>query len=338
LAAVSGGGSIRGLAAVGLLANAVGLAACLWQVRRQDPGLRIRCNLASPRGAALLLSFGAYSILGSAGSYLAYGTDALVIGAILNASDVAFFGLAANVLLVLSGIVAGFTGTLMPVASEASARGDTSQAARHYLIATRVALVIAMPGLLVAIAAGPALMTAWLGAAVGEPSGQLLRILAFAHVALLANSAALPIALGVGLHRQASLLFAVEGVLNLGLSIALAGTLGVSGVALGTAIPSVLVQGLVWPVFICRSLGIRYSRYVREALAPHLGCAAAAAGSAAAAHMIGPPTSTFDHVVAAAVIPPVYWAVAAFTCVSADIRARWARRAGVAICPDKTSR
>lgn len=337
LAVVSGGGGVRGLAVVSLLANTVGITACLWQVRREDPGLRIRRRSASPKAATLLLSFGAYSLLGSAGSYLAYGTDALVIGAILSASDVAFFGLAANVLLVLSGLVAGFTGTLMPLASEAEARNDTSQTARHYLVATRVALLIAMPGLLVAIAAGPALMTAWLGAPFGEPSGHLLRILAFAHIALVANSAALPIALGMGLHRPASVLLAVEGVLNLGLSIVLARPLGVGGVALGTALPSLLVQGMVWPVIMCRAFGIRPSRYVREALAPHLGCIAAAACAAALAHVIWRPASTFGSIITASLIPPVYWAVSAFTCFSADIRARWATRLA-AVSRGRTSR
>jgi O-antigen/teichoic acid export membrane protein len=67
--------------------------------------------------------------------------------------------------------------------------------------------------------------------------------------------------LGLGRPRVPTLVFLATGVLNLVLSIALAGRLGLVGVALGTAIPNVLFAGVIL-VIACRELGISLSHYM----------------------------------------------------------------------------
>jgi O-antigen/teichoic acid export membrane protein len=72
---------------------------------------------------------------------------------------------------------------------------------------------------------------------------------------------ALPILLGIGKPARPALAMVAMGALNVALSIALVRSMGILGVALGTAIPNVLFAvGLL--VLVCRDLGVRLTRYL----------------------------------------------------------------------------
>jgi peptidoglycan biosynthesis protein MviN/MurJ (putative lipid II flippase) len=68
--------------------------------------------------------------------------------------------------------------------------------------------------------------------------------------------------MGLGKPKAPTIAFLAAGVLNLVLSVMLAGPLGLVGVALGTAIPNVLFA-LLALVLACRELGIEPARYAR---------------------------------------------------------------------------
>jgi hypothetical protein len=71
----------------------------------------------------------------------------------------------------------------------------------------------------------------------------------------------------------------IEGVINLGLSLALVKPLGIVGVALGTAIPALLSDAVWLPVVICRLYSIRIVDYVRQAYLPPILSAIVFVGS-----------------------------------------------------------
>src|SRR5207302_5757205 len=73
---------------------------------------------------------------------------------------------------------------------------------------------------------------------------------------------ALPTLMGLGKPRLPAAAFLVAGVLNLLLSIALVGPLGLIGVALGTAFPNVLLAAVVLAA-ACRELKIGVLAYLR---------------------------------------------------------------------------
>jgi len=73
---------------------------------------------------------------------------------------------------------------------------------------------------------------------------------------------ALPILMGLGKPGVPTIGFLIAGLVNLGLSIALARPLGLAGVALGTAIPNVLFAGVVL-VQACRELQTPVAEFLR---------------------------------------------------------------------------
>ena len=71
---------------------------------------------------------------------------------------------------------------------------------------------------------------------------------------------------GIGRHRTLAFLRMGEGLINLALSIVLVQSMGLVGVALGTAIPHTVIFGVILPLYTCRLLGIPWWQYLQKSL------------------------------------------------------------------------
>jgi peptidoglycan biosynthesis protein MviN/MurJ (putative lipid II flippase) len=80
----------------------------------------------------------------------------------------------------------------------------------------------------------------------------------------MANSTAAQIAFGVDKHKSVAKSAAIEAVFNLSLSLILVKTIGIYGVAWGTAISMSVVHLIFWPRYVRRELGIPIRTYVWE--------------------------------------------------------------------------
>jgi O-antigen/teichoic acid export membrane protein len=101
-----------------------------------------------------------------------------------------------------------------------------------------------------------------------------LVILALGHLLLVpAQSVAYPVLVATGKHKEASIAFIAAGAINVIVSLALAKPFGVTGVALGTAIPTALYAAYLLHL-ACREVGVPLLEYsAHTALRPALGLA-----------------------------------------------------------------
>jgi O-antigen/teichoic acid export membrane protein len=102
----------------------------------------------------------------------------------------------------------------------------------------------------------------WMGAQYEYTSGRVLQILLLAQVFSIANFTAGNIAYGLAKHRAFAISTLAESVGNLVLSVILVRQIGINGVAWGTVIPSLLVQLMFWPRYICKILEIPVRIYL----------------------------------------------------------------------------
>jgi O-antigen/teichoic acid export membrane protein len=320
LLAIRWRGGLVGLAFASLAAGIVGLGGAAWLLRLDPEGLSFRPRAVSREALRRLASVGTYAFVSHAGWYAAYATDAVLIAALLRARDVASFGLSTNVLSILSGVAGAFAQSFLPLASRYRAAGMGDSLRRSYLVGCRLALALVLPLGLALLLGGPRLLVSWVGPEVGWPAGTLVRILTVAHLPGIAKGVAAQIALGTGLQKRAAILSLGEGVSNLALSYALAGPLGVVGVAVGTLVPSWIFQGVIWPAWIGKTLGSSLSRYWIEGLGPALLPIVPAVGTFGLMSWILSPYGTLTLVVLLAVQGTVYLAVAARTCLSSEDR------------------
>ncbi len=125
-----------------------------------------------------------------------------------------------------------------------------------YKNGTRATLMISLPILVTLIVRGPSFNGLWMGKQYTESSGTVLIILVSALFFSFANRTAASIAFGIEKHKTAAIWSIGEGVANLALSITLAHWYGIYGVAIGTLIPSLIVQVGLWPSHISKLVGL----------------------------------------------------------------------------------
>src|SRR5208283_4036230 len=94
---------------------------------------------------------------------------------------------------------------------------------------------------------GKVFFTLWVGARYAESSTPVLIILSVSQAAAMAQFSSGSILYGLNKHKYLSFLLIIEAVFNLAISVVLAKPLGIVGVALGTAIPDVIVNLFVLP-------------------------------------------------------------------------------------------
>jgi O-antigen/teichoic acid export membrane protein len=151
------------------------------------------------------------------------------------------------------------------MATKLNAEGRRDELREIFLKWSKVALSLSVLAGLFLIVLGPTFIARWIDPSFEQPAGQVLQILMVSSLLFLpVRGVALPILMGLGKPKTPTIAFLTAGVMNVALSIILARPLGLSGVALGTAIPNVLFAGVVL-VVACRELGItlpHFARYV----------------------------------------------------------------------------
>jgi O-antigen/teichoic acid export membrane protein len=193
---------------------------------------------------------------------LIYYADNLVIGFFISASAVTFYAIGGSLLEYLRQVVSSVTTVFMPLASSFEARGEQDQLRRLLIQGTRGSIVIASPIAVALFFRGHTFIQLWMGGQYEHISGRVLQILLLAQVFSIANFTAGNIAYGLAKHQAFALSVLGESISNLALSIFLVKQIGITGVAWGTVIPSLAVQLLFWPRYICKLLEIPVPYYL----------------------------------------------------------------------------
>jgi O-antigen/teichoic acid export membrane protein len=240
------------------------------------PELRFNLRSADPKLIRPILSFSWSVSLMSAAFRIETKTDELVVGAILSVSSVAPYALARKLSEAPQLLTEQFRRVLLPVAAELNAVDTPSQLRFLYLAGTRVTLAIHMPlTCTIAILAGP-LLTVWVGAAYA-PYANLVVILAISSLIITSQRPGNSVLQVMGRHRPLAFMAVCSAVTNLALSIMLGHILGLTGVAIGTLVPTIVVYlGVVLP-YAMRVIRVPGTVAFREVFLPALAPALPAA-------------------------------------------------------------
>ena len=254
---------------VSVLANAL-LARLAWKVY---PELTFR--LTRPRWEVLrkIWSYSIYAFLLLVASQLIYQTDNLVVGAFVSASAVAFYSFGNTLCRYTQQLVGAMTMTFTPAASTLEAGGDMAGLRALYFNGTRATMAISLPIVVTLMIRGGSFIGVWMGPQYSQTSGTVLTILATALLFSLPNTTAASIAFGVEKHKALAKWGLAEGIANFALSIALARKFGLYGVAIGTLIPNLVVQLVMWPQYISRLVDVSYVQVFRNVWGPVFLCA-----------------------------------------------------------------
>jgi O-antigen/teichoic acid export membrane protein len=250
------GHGIVAIAVCELVAAMIAEALLVWIARRLYPELRIRLNKPKRETLGKIWSYSSYVFLTTVAVQLVYQTDNLVVGAFISTTAVTFYAIANQLCRYVTQVVGSMGNTFMPAASTYEAAGDTASLLMLYKNGTRATLIVSLPIVTTLILRGPAFIGLWMGPQYSRSSGAVLILLSIPLLFAFANRTATAIAFGVEKHKTPSLWAISEGVANLILSVVLVHWYGIYGVAIGTMIPSLVAQLILWPGYISKLVGL----------------------------------------------------------------------------------
>lgn len=229
---------------------------------RSYPQLQI--SLRRPEGAVVrkLWSYSFYAFVINIAIQMVNYTDNLVVGAFTSATAVTFYAIGGSLIMYARQIVAAMTTTFSPLASTYEAQGRDQDLRRLLIHGTRAALLVSLPIELALFQRGETFISLWMGPQYAQPSGTVLRILLISLIACTGSAACCGIVYGMEKHKRIAMWAIVEAVANLSLSIFLVRRIGIYGVAWGTTIPSLVIETLLWPPYICSLVKMRVGSYL----------------------------------------------------------------------------
>ena len=224
--------------------------------RRQYPKLRLRWRGWGRVELRQIFSFSLFSTMLHVSEAAILEADSLVIAAFMPVHMIAFFAIGANLTMYARSVIGGISQTITPRISALQAGEHQDELQWVVLKAGRLATLVMLPIVVTFLVRGESFIGLWMGMEYAATSGRILAILSVALVAAAGRQVATSAIIGVNRHRQLAPWYVGEAAVNVGLSLVLVQSMGLDGVALGTAIPSLLVSILVIPWYVRRILGI----------------------------------------------------------------------------------
>ena len=240
--------------------------------RRLYPEMRIRLHIRLWTHARKILSFSVFLSLIHIAGMIIYYTDVVVISLFLPVSLVTFYAIAGNLSQYASQLSSAISMPMTPRISASASSGKT-RIGEDIVRVARVATLVTAPIAATFWIRGESFINLWMGPEYGPASGEVLRILAF--ITLLAGARAVTVSsiIGLNMHRTLIRPFAVEAVANVVLSVSLIKPLGLSGVALGTLIPGLIVGLGYIPRCLSKTTGTSANLFILNAwLLPIAAC------------------------------------------------------------------
>lgn len=190
-----------------------------------------------------IFSYSVLVLLLQVASRLSFRTDAIVIGKFVSISDIVVFGIASSLLIYLMDFVVAISRVLMPKFTHMSVEGTESRQAfsEYYLHGSRyIAYVLAGISAIAAVFAEP-FFRLWVGEEFSVESARVTAVLLIGYaVFLVQRGIAFPYFMAVDKLKIPVVIFFVAALVNIGLSIYLATTMGLVGVAWGTTVPNIV--------------------------------------------------------------------------------------------------
>jgi O-antigen/teichoic acid export membrane protein len=262
----AGGGLLAFVVAQAGAELAVMIAQAAW-ARARVEGLD-----ASPRDAnrdrlreVTAFSFAVLGLM--VATQLAFYSDGIVIGAIIGTTAVAVYTVAMRIVEGASQLLSQFADVFLPVFSRLDAGGQLERARTVFHGGTRATLLVGYPLIALLCGLGGPLVRLWVPGDEFQAAWTPLALLAGALACTAPLRFGILWAIGAARHHRIAVYAVLDAMANIGISIALAGPLGIDGVALATFVTLAVSNGWLIPREVCKGLGLRlWSGYLRRVL------------------------------------------------------------------------
>ncbi|MHC4397331.1 MAG: oligosaccharide flippase family protein [Planctomycetota bacterium] len=249
------------MVALGLLSLSLNIITLLLTCRN----IRFSLKAISADHLRTLISFGIMMTLMSFGFMLRFQVDRVVIGRFMGMEALGIYAVAATLLMHFRNSVGAAARVLFPRFGYLDGKGRFDESVSLFLKSTKLVSVIAcgIAGALIAI--GPSFVKLWVGPGF-EASYAVLLVLALAQMVDQSQTSSIALLAGHGKQGVLAVFAVAEGTAATVLAVLLVPKYGVIGVAAGLAIPMVIAQAIVRPLYVCRFISVGFVEYYRKCL------------------------------------------------------------------------
>jgi O-antigen/teichoic acid export membrane protein len=266
---LSRGGGLIALGLITLFIKSIDVPYKIFFILRSEPMLKIDLRLAQKSRLRQIFGYSFFVFISTIAERFRFEMDSTVIGAFLSTGAIAYYSIGAKLMKYYRGMIGSFSAVTTPIFSSMETR-DQFESIRSLLMnGTRYLSTITIFVGASLILYGKPFIRLWIGKGY-ESSYYVMLILAIPQMIDLSQNMSISAVYGIGKHKFPSLVNMGEGALNLGLSIFLVRNYGIYGVALGTALPMLLVKLFIQPIYVCRKTGLSISEYALGLLRPFL--------------------------------------------------------------------
>jgi O-antigen/teichoic acid export membrane protein len=241
------GYGIVALSMLNLFASLANAGLVVYYCRQLLPDLPLRPIRPVRDEVVKLLNYGKYVLISNIGDKIVFATDAIVIGIFLPIAALTPYAIGGTLINHMRSVVMAMAQVFNPLTSSLRATGDESVAQHVLQNGAKAAMLVGLPLCLGFIALGERFILLWMGEAHAATAGRVMTILSAGYIVGLPYYTISGVLYGLGQHRVIANLRIVEGVIKIALSVVLVKMYGVTGVAIGTAIPHVIVVGWTLP-------------------------------------------------------------------------------------------
>ncbi len=267
---VAFGGGVLGLSVCWAGALVVSALLYRFNIARVRHGLglgSLKLRAVPAHRGRRLAAFSGFTVLSESMTFVAQRMDTVIIAAVRDAATAGPYAAAIKLQSGLQAMTTPFVNLMLPMASELQARGENQTIGKRLVLATRVSLQMTLP-----VAAGLALFAEdvvrlWLGPDVPHTTASIVVVLMAVQTVTLTVFPSQTVLVGVGRVRIIGLLAVIEGVSNVGASIALVTAYGAIGAALGSLCTSAVLAPIKFPL-VCDAIGLRLRRFLASSIAP----------------------------------------------------------------------
>jgi O-antigen/teichoic acid export membrane protein len=219
------------------------------------PALRVRLSLVRRARFREITGFSVYSLIIDWANKLNYSIDPLIIAGFLGAGPVAIWGVAQRIVWAVQRVTNQLNSVLFPAVVDSDARERPEHLRSILLQGTRLSLATVVPIAACILVVAPELIEAWVGPDFAA-SAIIVQVLTVVVAVRVGNATAATVLKGAGEHRFLALTNIGTSVVNVALSIALIGPLGLLGNAIGTLIPVTFSAFLLLFPAACRRTNV----------------------------------------------------------------------------------
>lgn len=230
--------------------------------RKHLPRLNISYKLASLRCFRGIVSYGIHALLWEVSSFIRDRASFVIIGVVLTTTAATLYSIPVMIILAISTLVQSFSLVTKPAASALMAEKNVDKIKEIMIRGSRYIFALILPITGFILLFGKSIILLWLGPDFTVVSG-ILNVLLISHVFLLGQSVVANVMIGIGQHRFMAYLAMILSFLSILLMVFFVLVIqnNLWGIALGTALPIVLLSFIILPIYICKIFELKFWKY-----------------------------------------------------------------------------